>query len=107
MEVRVLGPLQVSGVEGVVRLRPLERRLLAALVAVRPESVGVGELAEAVWADRAPPRSARHAVQTHVRRVREALGNAVVVTAQSGYSLAPDVQVDIDAFERAFAEAGA
>src|SRR5215217_800949 len=107
MEVRVLGPLQAFGVDGVARLRPLERRLLAALVAVRPESVSVGELAEAVWADRAPPRSASHAVQTHVRRVRQALGDAVIVTVQNRYRLATDVGVDVDMFEHAFSEASA
>ena len=107
MEVRVLGPLQAFGADGAARLRPLERRLLAALVAVRPEPVTSGELAEAVWADRAAPRSASHAVQTHVRRVRQALGDAVVVTVQSGYRLATDVAVDVDAFECAFQEASA
>src|SRR5215210_1877624 len=108
MEVRVLGPLlEAFGAHGVVRLRPLERRLLAALVAARPEPVTSGELAEAVWADRAPPRSASHAVQTHVRRVRQALGDAVVVTVQSSYRLATDVQLDVDAFGRAFDEASA
>jgi len=74
-------------------------------VAVRPEAVTSGELAEAVWADRPPPRSASHAVQTHVRRVRQALGDAVVMTVESGYRLATDVAVDVDAFERAFDEA--
>ena len=107
MEVRVLGPLQAFGADGAARLRPLERRLLAVLVAVRPEPVTSGELAEAVWADRAAPRSASHAVQTHVRRVRQALGDAVVVTVESGYRLATDVAVDVDAFECAFQEASA
>jgi DNA-binding SARP family transcriptional activator len=58
--IRVLGPLRVEAADGtpLAPLRPMERRLLAALAARRPNAVDVDSLADALWPD-APPASAR------------------------------------------------
>ena len=98
VELRVLGPLEAHGDQGRVELRPVERRLLAALVACRPAAAGYEALAEAVWPDRVP-RSAKHSLQTHVMRIRRTLGRDCVVTADDGYRLGPSLCVDVDDFE--------
>ena len=84
MELRALGPLEAHGDWGRVVLRPVERRLLAALVACRPAAAGYEALAEAVWPDRVP-RSAKHSLQTHVMRIRHRRPDSVV-TADNGYA---------------------
>ena len=58
MQLRVLGPLQVSSADRVWSPGgPKERRLLAILVLHLGEVVSVEALAEALW-EGAPPRSA-------------------------------------------------
>jgi DNA-binding SARP family transcriptional activator len=98
VELRALGPLEAHGSGGRVELRPVERRLLAALVACRPSAAGYDALAEAVWPDRVP-RSAKHSLQTHVMRIRRSLGHDSVVTDDTGYRLGPSVCVDVDVLE--------
>ena len=83
-----------------VDLRPVERRLLAALAARRPGIVRYGALADAVWGDDAPP-SAKHSLQAHVRRIRAAAGQEVIATASGGYRLGDAVVLDVDEFEAA------
>ena len=83
-----------------VDLRPVERRLLAALAARRPGIVRYGALADAVWGDDAPP-SAKHSLQAHVRRIRVAAGQDVIATASDGYRLGDAVVLDVDEFEAA------
>jgi predicted ATPase/DNA-binding SARP family transcriptional activator len=97
VELGVLGPLEAQGVGGTVRLRPLERRLVAALAAARPAAVGVDALVDALWSDRSP-RSAVHTVRTHIGRARQVLDDGFVVTVEGGYRLGDDVAVDADAF---------
>ena len=98
MELRALGPLEAHGDRGRVELRPVERRLLAALVACRPAAAAYEALAEAVWPDRVP-QSAKHSLQTHVMRIRRTLGRDCVITADNGYRLDPCLCVDVDVFE--------
>ena len=50
---------------------------------------------------RGSPRSAKHALQAHVRRVRESVGDGIISTAIGGYRLGSGVIVDVDAFEAA------
>jgi predicted ATPase/DNA-binding SARP family transcriptional activator len=98
VELRVLGPLEAHGDRGRVVLRPVERRLLAALVACRPGAAGYEALAEAVWPAQVP-RSAKHTLQTHVMRIRRTLGRDCVATADDGYRLGLCLVVDVDVFE--------
>ena len=97
MELRVLGPVEALDGADPIALRPAERRLLAALVACRPSPVRYDALAEAVWGEEVP-RSATRSLQTHVLRLRSALGVDAVETVSGGYRLADVVAVDADAF---------
>jgi DNA-binding SARP family transcriptional activator len=85
-------------------LRPMERRLLAALAVRRPAPVPVDSLAEALWPSGLPP-SAKKTVQNNVLRLRRKLGWAVIETVGSSYRLGDEVEVDIERFERAAGEA--
>jgi DNA-binding SARP family transcriptional activator len=104
--VRVLGQPRIAdgdaadGVDLVAGLRPMERRLLAALAVRRPAAVSVDSLGEALWGGEAPA-SMRKAIQNNVLRVRAKLGHSVVQTVEHGYRLGPDVELDIERFEDA------
>ena len=87
---------------------PAQRLLLAVLVAQRPSVVSTDALAEALWGD-APPATARATLQTHLSKLRRAIGDddaTVVVRRPPGYALAvgPEV-VDADRFAAAVAAA--
>jgi predicted ATPase/DNA-binding SARP family transcriptional activator len=100
VEVRVLGDVHVVDGSRAMEPRPLERRLLGALVVSRPSALSYDALAEAVWGQRVP-RSAKHSLQAHVQRIRALAGPDLVVTAHSGYRLGAGIVVDADSFERA------
>jgi DNA-binding SARP family transcriptional activator len=105
-EVGVLGPLLVRGqadgeTAGEVRLRPFERRVLAAIALDAPRPVTASRLESLLWPR--PPATARKALQTHVARIRRATGDAVIATTSDGYRLGADVQLDRVAFEAAMA----
>ncbi|MDQ3897875.1 MAG: winged helix-turn-helix domain-containing protein [Actinomycetota bacterium] len=104
MEFRVLGPVEVSdGVQGAIPLRAKERRLLAVLLAHPNQPVSGDWLAEALWPGSDVPEHAVRSVQTHVSRVRSALGPAGerVITRPRGYLLrVEDGELDARRFER-------
>ena len=85
-------------------LRPMERKLVAALAIRRPAAVSVGSLADALWGDDRPP-SAKKTIQTNVLRVRGKLGREAIETVGESYRLGADVEVDIECFEHAVREA--
>jgi DNA-binding SARP family transcriptional activator len=100
----VLGPLRVVGPDGPVPLaRPRERQLLCALVLHVGRTVSSEALAEALWGGE-PPRSQRKALQTHVFRLRRAVGSTLLQTHGTGYAVdaEPDA-VDAVRFERGIA----
>ena len=95
---RLLGPVEVDGPTGPVRLGgPKERRLLAALAVHAGEVVSDDGLVDALW-DGPPPRTAGKTLQNYVLRLRRALegGTEVrIVTRPPGYVLhAPTTDVD-------------
>src|SRR6266540_813049 len=106
VEIRVLGPVELVGADGPVRLAAMPRRLLAALVADRGKTRTVDVLIEALWADR-PPRDAAKVLQLYVSRLRKALPKgAWIRTDSSGYALQLEEEVlDAARFERLLAEA--
>jgi predicted ATPase/DNA-binding SARP family transcriptional activator len=108
VEIRVLGPVELVGVEGPVRLAAMPRRLLAALVTDRGETRNVDVLVEALWPER-PPREAPKVLQLYVSRLRKALPQgARIRTDGSGYALELDEEVlDAASFERLLNEARA
>jgi DNA-binding SARP family transcriptional activator len=102
--VRILGPSPGSHADDGAGLRPMERKLVAALAVCRPGSVSVDSLASALWTSH-PPTSARKTIQTNVLRVRTKLGRTAIETIGNGYRLGAGVETDIERFERAVREA--
>ena len=105
---RILGPVELIGPGGPVRLGAAkERRLLAVLGLHRGEAVSQDQLAGALWGEHAP-RSATNALQNYVLRLRRALQHAdgmQILTDPTGYRLeAPADAVDARLAERLIAE---
>jgi len=95
MRFGVLGPLEVLGDEGPIRLGGQKERTLLALLLTRPNQVvPVDTLVAGLWGD-ALPRSADKTLQSYVVRLRRALEpgrargapGAVLVTRDPGYLL--------------------
>jgi predicted ATPase/DNA-binding SARP family transcriptional activator len=106
MEIRVLGPIEVTGDDGPVRLAAsMQRRLLAALVVSAGEARSPDTLIDALWGE-SPPASAPKLLQVYVSQLRKVLpAPARIRTRGAGYALELD-QVSLDAarFERLLKE---
>ena len=103
LEIRVLGPFEVSTGGRPVAVTGGKRDALLALLALRRgRVVTVEELVDALWAADLPA-APRNAVQHHVARLRASLGHAAIVAAPDGYALA-DARVDALQFEELLAE---
>jgi DNA-binding SARP family transcriptional activator/tetratricopeptide (TPR) repeat protein len=105
---RILGPVELVGLGGPVRLGAAKERRLLAVLALRPgEAVSQERLAEALWGEHAP-RSATNTLQNYVLRLRRALQHAdgvQILTDPAGYRLeAPADAVDARLAERLIAE---
>ena len=101
MELRVLGPLEISGENGPVDLPAAKhRRLLAALTLARGQACSPDALIDAVWGE-APPASARKLLHVYVSQLRKALPSRdALATAPTGYVLhLDDGSLDADRFE--------
>ena len=106
LELRILGPLEVSDETGHVALGgPKQRGLLAILVLQAGRVVPTERLIDLLWGEEAP-KTATASLQNAVGRLRRALGADVLVTHAPGYVLKvePD-QIDARRFERALADA--
>ena len=74
MDFGVLGSLSVTERTRVVALGgPVQRRLLAALIAHAPQPVSSETLVDDVWGEAAPATAVR-TLHSHVARLRDALG---------------------------------
>ena len=107
LEFRVLGPLEVVGEDGPVRLGgPRQRATLAILLLNANRVVPVERLADELYAGR-PPVSAVTQVQRQVSELRRALGSAdAIETRPPGYVLhVRDEDFDLARFERLTDEA--
>jgi DNA-binding SARP family transcriptional activator len=93
---RILGPVEVIGPAGAVRLGAAKERCLLAVLALHlGEAVSQDQLAEALWREHAP-RSATNALQNYVLRLRRALQAAEgvqIVTDPAGYRLEASADV--------------
>ena len=105
MEIRILGPLEVSDNGRVVELGAGRQRALLALLALHArEIVATDRLIEELWGGSPPPTAAK-ALQNLVSQLRRSLGADSIATRPPGYSLRLDAD-DLDArrFERLAAE---
>jgi class 3 adenylate cyclase len=106
MEFRVLGPLEVIGPGGSIKIgSDLQRAILALLVLHVGETISTDHLIDEVWGD-SPPPSAQHAIGVHVSRLRRALVVDCIESQPHGYRLRTDGSViDLGRFEALIAEA--
>src|SRR4051794_15586515 len=104
MEFCLLGPLEVAGETGSIRLAgPRQRELLAVLLLHANEVVARDLLIEALWGGRLP-ENPRHSLDVQISRLRGALGGALA-TRGTGYVLVVDVErIDAAVFERLLEE---
>jgi serine/threonine-protein kinase len=108
MEVRILGPLEVVEGDGPVRLGGLKPRAVLAHLAIRANHVVPAEvLIEQLWGEELP-EDARNALQTHVSRLRSALGDGRIESRPPGYVLRLGTgELDAGRFEALVGEARA
>jgi DNA-binding SARP family transcriptional activator/tetratricopeptide (TPR) repeat protein len=109
---RMLGPLEISGPAGAVRMPPGRQEvILAALLLERNRVVSTSYLVDLIW-DEIPPETARTQVQICVSRIRKEFATASVpasiVTRPQGYLLqVDDAETDIGVFDNQVAQAHA
>ena len=101
MQIRILGPLEVSEDGRVVELGAGRQRALLALLALHArEIVATDRLIEELWGG-SPPPTAPKALQNLVSQLRRSLGAAAIETVPPGYRLAlADGDLDARQFER-------
>jgi class 3 adenylate cyclase len=106
MEFKVLGPLEVVGPHGRIKIGSgLQRAILALLVLHVGETVSTDHLIDEVWGED-PPATAQHAIGVHVSRLRRALGVDCIESQPHGYRLRAEGSViDLGRFEALIAEA--
>jgi DNA-binding SARP family transcriptional activator/tetratricopeptide (TPR) repeat protein len=109
---RVLGPMEVTGNAGPVRIPPGRQQVvLAALLMAANQVVTTDFLVDALWED-APPSTARTQVQICVSRLRKTLAEsgvtAPILSQSPGYLLQVDEsQLDVQVFNRCVARSRA
>ncbi len=101
LELRLLGPLEVSTGSGVVPIGgPKPRTLLAVLALEAGCVVSVDRLVEDLWPAE-PPKTAPHTIQVYVSQLRKALGPEAISTRAPGYVLELEPErVDLHRFVR-------
>ncbi len=103
IDVRLLGPIEVTMDGRPVELGATKQRAVLVMLALRANTVvPVDELVEGLWGE-APPATANKLVQHYVSQLRKLLtgGDAEIVTRGRGYELRirPDA-IDVGRFER-------
>ena len=102
LDFRLLGPLEVSDGQRVLRLGGVKQRSLLAILLLRaPEPVSADHLIDELWGDE-PPEDAHTALHQHVSRLRKLLEpHTVLVTRTPGYAAEiAGGALDLDRFER-------
>ena len=108
LEFRILGPLEVVGPEGPIRLGgPKQRATLAILLLNANRVVSIDRLADELYAGRAPVTAATQ-VHRQISELRKALGvDARLETRAPGYVIhVAAEQLDLRRFERLTEDAG-
>jgi WD40 repeat protein/DNA-binding SARP family transcriptional activator len=112
MDVRLLGPTEVTFDNGAVPLGgPKPRAVLAMLALEAGSTVSAERLIDGLWGEN-PPATAGKLVQLYVSNLRKALGNGsethAIVTHGRGYELQLDREhIDVARFERLLAQGAA
>ncbi|WP_245674686.1 AfsR/SARP family transcriptional regulator [Herbidospora cretacea] len=103
---RLLGPVEVVAGQAAVRLGGIKpQTLLAALLLEHGHVVPTTRLIDVLWPDD-PPETARAAIQTYVKTLRQAVGKDMIVTHASGYlARIPPGSLDTDLFQGLLADA--
>ena len=106
LDIRILGPLEVSDEAGPIALGGQRQRALLAMLALEPSRVvATDRLVDLLWGEDAP-KTALASLQNGVAQLRKVLGADVVETRAPGYVLRIEPeQVDACRFERALADA--
>jgi DNA-binding SARP family transcriptional activator len=101
LELRLLGPIEVSsGGRAVAVGGPKPRALLAVLALEAGRVVSSDRMIEVLWPAEAPDTAA-HAVQVYVSQLRKALGSGTISTRAPGYVLELEPErVDVHRFVR-------
>ncbi|HEY3751142.1 MAG TPA: BTAD domain-containing putative transcriptional regulator [Pseudonocardiaceae bacterium] len=109
---RILGPVEVDGPAGVVRIPPGRQQVvLASLLVEANQVVSTEHLIDTLWEDQ-PPDTSRTQVQICMSRLRKTLSDAGVdvpiITRSPGYLMRVDVSLlDVHSFADKVAEARA
>jgi DNA-binding SARP family transcriptional activator/DNA-binding beta-propeller fold protein YncE len=98
IEIRLLGPLEVSIDGRPVELGSPQQRTLLGLLALHAGSAVRPIAIEDVLWEGEPPPSATKVVQTYVSRLRKRLGPDSIRLTRSGYALGANVSVDAHRF---------
>jgi hypothetical protein len=100
VELGVLGPVQVRKNGAPVVIPGAKPRAILTMLGLHAGSVvSADTLLAILWADE-PPRTADKALQTHISSLRRTLGDGVVLTQGSGWTLA-DADVDATRYKTA------
>ena len=96
MEFRVLGPLEVEGPDGPVRIDRGKSVALLQVLLLHPRAVvSTQRLIEALWGDD-PPATAEHAIEVYASRLRVAFGADRIERRPPGYRLRLEERDSID-----------
>src|ERR671937_1442965 len=101
MELRLLGPIELVGDDGVAIALPggKPRVLLALLALEEGRVVSVERLVDGLWGEH-PPETAAKVVLGYVSRLRKLLPPGVLETREPGYVLHTGGQLDVQRFEQ-------
>ncbi len=105
LEIRVLGPPEVVGPDGLIPIAGARQRAILALLALHHDRVvSSNQLIDNLWGDD-PPATAEHALAVHISGLRKALGPQRIGTVGHGYRLGTtDVQTDLARFQALLAD---
>jgi predicted ATPase/DNA-binding SARP family transcriptional activator len=105
MEIRILGPLEVSEDGKSLPLGGVKQRAVLVLLALEAgRVVSRGALVDGLWQDD-PPATATNILQVYVSQLRKTLGSGRIGTVGAGYVLSEvDLRVDCDHFSALMAE---
>lgn len=107
MWIGALGPIAVVKGGHAVAIEGIRQAAaLAALVLFAGRSVSADQLVDALWPGQPPP-TARRTLQSHLSRLRGALGSGVISRDASGYRLQHPLEIDVVEFEHLLGRATA